>query len=93
MKAYIANAGNSEVVICDVLQNSLGLLDNCSVTNGEFRGTGNVGLNNAGRIAYVPNQLTNKVFMCQADRVTGALSACVDSQGTGFVGPAGVVLN
>jgi 6-phosphogluconolactonase (cycloisomerase 2 family) len=93
MKAYIANAGNGEVVVCDVLQNNFGLLDNCSVTNGEFRGTGNIGLNSSGSTAYVPNQLTNKVFMCQVDLITGALSTCVDSLGTGFVGPAGVVLH
>jgi 6-phosphogluconolactonase (cycloisomerase 2 family) len=93
LKAYIANAGGANITVCDVLQNSLGLLANCSVTNGEFRGTGNIGFNSTGSIAYVPNQLTNKVFMCQVDRITGALSACVDSQGTGFSGPAGVVLH
>lgn len=93
LKAYITNAGNNEVVICDVLQNSLGLLSNCMVTDGEFRGTGNLGLNSSGTVAYVPNEFINKVFMCQADRITGALSSCTDSLGTGFVGPAGVVLH
>jgi DNA-binding beta-propeller fold protein YncE len=63
LKAYIANAGGSNVVVCDVLQDSLGLLANCAVTNGEFRGTGNLGLNNLGTVAYVPNQTTSKVFM------------------------------
>jgi DNA-binding beta-propeller fold protein YncE len=92
LKAYIANAGNNKVIVCDVMQDSFGLLDNCSITNGAFRGTGNLGINNTGSIAYVPNQLTDNVFMCQIDRVTGELSNCSDSLGTGFVGPSGVVV-
>ena len=91
--AYIANAGNNEVVVCNVLQNSLGLLDSCAVTNGAFRGTGNVAFNTTGITAYVPNQLLNQVFMCQTDLVTGLLSSCSDSHGTGFGGPSGVVLH
>lgn len=90
--AYIANAGNNEIVVCNVLQDSSGLLDSCSVTNGQFRGTGNIGFNITGTVAYVPNQLLNTVFMCQADPVSGALSSCSDSLGVGFVGPSGVVL-
>lgn len=93
LKAYIANAGSNNVTVCDVLQDSFGLLANCSVTGGEFRGTGNVGLNDIATMAYVPNQTTSKVFKCQVTRVTGELSECIDSLGTGFSGPAGVVLH
>jgi len=93
LKAYIANAGNNEVVVCNVMQDSFGLLDNCSVTQGAFRGTGNLGINNTGTTAYVPNQLINTVFMCQIDQVTGELSSCSDSLGMGFIGPSGVVLH
>jgi 6-phosphogluconolactonase (cycloisomerase 2 family) len=93
LHAYIANAGSASVTLCDVLQNGTGLLANCSVTNGEFRGTGNVGLNNLGTLAYVPNQLINQIFVCNVATATGALSACIPSLGTEFSGPAGIVLN
>lgn len=92
LHAYIANAGGSNVVVCDVGQNSLGLLSNCSVTEGNFRGTGNIGLNSSATMAYVPNQITNKISMCQVSRLTGQLSNCTESLGTGFDGPTGVVL-
>lgn len=93
LKAYIANAGNNEIVVCNVLQDGTGLLDSCAVTNGAFRGTGNMGINSTGSVAYVPNEDVNAVFMCQIDPGTGALSSCSDSLGTGFSGPSGVVLH
>lgn len=93
LKAYIANAGNAEIIVCDVRQDGTGLLDHCSVTGGEFRGTGNIGLNTLATFAYVPNQLTNEVFVCNVSSATGELSSCQRSHGTGFVGPAGIVLN
>ena len=91
--AYIANAGDKNIIVCDIRQDSTGLLDNCSVTDGQFDGTGNIGLNNLGTLAYVPNQLLSKVFVCQVAQLTGQLSSCSPSLGTGFVGPAGIVLN
>ena len=91
--AYIANAGNRTVVVCDIRQDTTGLLDNCSVTQGEFDGTGNVGLNNLGTFAYIPNQLLHRVFVCNASLLDGELSSCQLSHGSGFVGPAGVVLH
>ncbi len=91
--AYIANAGSKNVVACRIRQDGTGLLDSCSITNGQFAGTGNIGLNNIGTFAYVPNQLLNAVFMCQVSLVDGSLSSCVPSRGTGFSGPAGVVIH
>jgi DNA-binding beta-propeller fold protein YncE len=93
LHAYIANAGDGTVTVCNVRQDSTGLLDNCSTTSGEFRGTGNIGFNNNGLFAYVPNQLVNAVFTCHASPVEGGLSTCLPSNGTGFTGPSGVVIN
>ncbi len=93
LHAYIANAGDKKIILCDVRQDGTGLLDNCSATNGEFTGTGNVGLNNIGTLAYVPNELLNEVFVCSVNTINGALSDCKRSHGTGFAGPAGVVLH
>jgi len=93
LHAYIANAGSKQIIVCDILQDGTGLLANCSATNGAFDGTGNVGLNNLGTLAYVPNQLLNAVFVCNVTKVNGELSSCLPSTGTGFVGPAGVVLH
>lgn len=93
LKAYIANAGNAQLIACDVRQDGTGLLDNCNATNGQFSGTGNIGLNNLGTFAYVPNQLTNDVFVCNVQLPTGELSSCQRSHGSGFIGPAGIVLN
>lgn len=93
LHAYIANAGDKKVILCGVRQDGTGLLENCSATNGEFDGTGNVGLNQTGTYAYVPNQLLNDVFLCHVNTVSGELSDCKRSRGTGFSGPAGVVLH
>lgn len=91
-KAYITNAGNNEVILCNVLSSS-GLLDSCVVTGGAFRGTGNIGINSRGEVAYVPNQDLNKVYKCRIDAAAGyTLTDCSDSLGTGFGGPSGVVL-
>lgn len=92
LHAYIANAGDATITVCDVLQDGTGLLDHCATTNGEFRGTGNVGLNALGLFAYVPNQLGNAVFRCQVTTTDGTLSTCEPSLGTGFNGPSGVVV-
>jgi DNA-binding beta-propeller fold protein YncE len=92
LHAYIANAGSEQIVVCDILQDGTGLLANCSPTGGEFVGTGNIGLNNLNTMAYVPNEILNAVFVCNASLLTGQLSSCVPSLGSGFVGPAGVVL-
>ncbi len=91
--AYIANAVSNNVVVCNIRQDGTGLLDSCAVTSGQFNGTGNIGFNNLGTMAYVPNQLLNAVFVCQVSLVTGSLSSCLPSLGTGFNGPAGVVLH
>ncbi|MHB1947714.1 MAG: lactonase family protein [Gammaproteobacteria bacterium] len=93
LHAYVANANSANVTVCNVLQDGTGLLANCAVTNGPFRGTGNVGLNNLGTFAYVPNQLLNQVFTCQVTLADGTLSTCLPSGGTGFNGPAGVVIH
>jgi DNA-binding beta-propeller fold protein YncE len=93
LHAYITNAGSKQVVVCDILQNGTGLLANCSVTNGDFEGTGSIGFNNLGTVAYVPNQLLNAVFECNVTLGSGQLSGCIPAGGTGFVGPAGVVLH
>lgn len=74
MHAYIANTGDTKVILCDITQNSTGALVNCRVTNGEFRGTGNVGLNNSGTFAFVSNQILNTVFVCQVTQPNGELS-------------------
>lgn len=92
LHAYIANAGNGTVTVCDVLQDGTGLLANCAVTGGQFHGTGNVAFNNVASYAFVPNQLTNDVFVCQVSSVDGSLSNCVTSFNTGFNGPSGVVI-
>jgi 6-phosphogluconolactonase (cycloisomerase 2 family) len=93
LHAYVANASSANVTVCGVLQDGTGLLANCAVTGGEFRGTGNVGLNNLGTLAYVPNQLINQVLLCQVSPVDGTLSTCIPSLGAGFNGPAGVVIH
>lgn len=93
LNAYIANAGSNNVVVCQIRQDGTGLLDSCTVTDGPFNGTGNLGLNNLNTVAYVPNQPTNQIFMCQVNGQTGGLSSCQFSQGLGFTGPAGVVLH
>lgn len=91
--AYIANAGSNNVVACHILQDGTGFLDSCAITSGQFNGTGNIGLNNLGSFAYVPNELLNTVGLCQVSLTTGLLSSCQSSLGTEFVGPAGVVLH
>jgi 6-phosphogluconolactonase (cycloisomerase 2 family) len=91
--AYIANAGSKQLTVCNIRQDGTGLLDNCTVTNGAFVGTGNIGLNSLGTSAYVPNQLLSRVFVCDVSLATGQLSGCKPSRGAGFVGPAGVVLH
>lgn len=93
LHAYIANAGDRKIIVCDIRQDSTGLLDNCVSTNGEFTGTGNLGLNTLTTFAYVPNQLISEVFVCDVAPITGRLSECKRSRGVGFSGPAGVVLH
>lgn len=90
---YIANAGSEQVTVCHIRQDGTGLLESCSVTGGPFVGTGNLGLNNLYTLAYVPNQLLNEVFACNITQTTGELSSCSLAGGSGFVGPAGVVLH
>ncbi len=65
LHAYIANAGNGKITVCNILQDGTGLLANCSITGGEYTGTGNIGFNDNGLYAYVPNELLDKVFACQ----------------------------
>ncbi len=93
LHAYIANAGSNNVVVCHIRQDGTGLLDSCAVTDGQFNGTGNIGLNSLGSLAYVPNQPSNEIFKCQVSSSSGELSSCELSHGTGFDGPAGVVLH
>jgi len=93
LHAYITNAGNGQVILCNIRQDGTGLLDNCTETNGSFHGTGNVGLNNLGTFAYVPNQLTSLVSACQVTLADGTLSRCIPSLGTGFDGPSGIAVN
>jgi DNA-binding beta-propeller fold protein YncE len=89
---YITNAGDKKVVLCDVREDGTGLLEKCETTNGVFDGTGNIGLNNSGTFAYVPNELLSEVFICNVGPANGDLSECKRSHGTGFVGPSGVVV-
>lgn len=90
---YIANAGSKQITVCHIRQDGTGLLELCSVTGGEFTGTGNIGLNTFGTVAYVPNQLLSAIFSCNVSLVTGQLSTCLPAGGSGFSGPAGVVLH
>jgi DNA-binding beta-propeller fold protein YncE len=92
LHAYISNAVSKQIVVCDILQDGTGLLANCSATDGQFAGTGNIGLNNLNTLAYVPNELLNVVFVCNVAPLTGQLSGCLPSLGSGFVGPAGVLV-
>lgn len=89
--AYIANAASANITLCDI-NSDTGLLENCTITNGEFRGTGNIGINNTGSFAYVPNQDLNKVFLCKVNNVIGGLFECLPSLAKGLTGPAGIVL-
>jgi len=93
LHAYIANAGDGKVIACDIRQDGTGLLDNCFATDGEFHGTGNVAFNNTASYAFVPNQLTNAVFVCNVTNIDGGLSGCITSRGNGFDGPSGIVIN
>lgn len=88
--AYIASNGNNTISLCQV--GITGDLLNCSVTEGTFDGFGNIGFNDSGTFAYVPRASINKVDVCAVDLATGALSSCVDSGGTGFDGPSGILL-
>ena len=90
--AYIANAGSKNIAVCQIRQDSTGALHDCSITSGQFNGTGNIGFDALSAHAYVPNQLTNDVGLCDVTTSTGLLSNCRSSLGTGFVGPAGVSL-
>ncbi|KTD64299.1 lactonase family protein [Legionella spiritensis] len=90
--AYIANAGNRKIIVCGIREDGTGFLDNCSATDGPFEGTGSVGFNSSGQVAYVPNQITNQVFICNTTPPNGELSQCKPSLGMGFIGPAGIVL-
>jgi DNA-binding beta-propeller fold protein YncE len=89
---FVANAGSEQVTVCQILQDGTGLLSLCSITSGPFTGTGNIGLNLLGTQAYVPNQLLSAVFVCNVSPIDGSLSSCLPTGGTGFNGPAGVVL-
>ncbi|BCA94358.1 hypothetical protein TUM19329_07190 [Legionella antarctica] len=91
--AYISNAGSKSVTLCDVREDGTGLLENCAVTAGMFDGTGNIGLNSQGTLAFVPDEVLQQLFVCNVSLPTGRLSGCIPSQGTGFVGPSGVELH
>ncbi len=91
--AFITNAGGKSVTLCNIREDGTGLLENCEVTDGAFAGTGNIGLNSLGTVAYVPNELLQQLFICNVSVSTGTLSECKPSLGTGFVGPAGVELH
>lgn len=89
--AYIANNTSNSVTRC-VVDVVTGLLSACNVTSGNFDGFGNVGLTLSDDFAYVPNFTLNQLFLCSVQAETGELFNCVDSLGSGFDRPAGVLV-
>lgn len=90
--AYITNNTNNTVTRCVVDHTDAGLLSSCVVTEGNFDGTGNLAFNLLGDVAYVPNEALNQLFLCSVQSETGVLFNCVDSLGSGFDRPAGVLV-
>ncbi|MDF1684465.1 MAG: YncE family protein [Legionellaceae bacterium] len=90
--AYITNNTSNSVTRCAVDHTGSGLLSSCVVTEGNFDGTGNLAFNLVGDTAYVPNEALNQLFMCSVQSETGGLFNCVDSLGSGFDRPAGVLV-
>jgi len=90
--AYITNNTSNAVTRCAVDTTGAGLLSSCVVTEGNFDGTGNLAFNLLGDVAYVPNEALNQLFQCSVQSETGALFNCVDSLGSGFDRPAGVLV-
>lgn len=89
--AYIANNTSNSVTRC-VVDVATGLLSACNVTSGNFDGTGNIGLTLSDDFAYVPNFILSQLFLCSVQADTGELFNCRDSFGSGFDGPAGVLV-
>ena len=87
--AYVTNNTDNTITLCSF--DGDGVLTGCETTGGTFTGFGNLAFNSTGRLAYVPSSRSS-VSVCSVDQNTGGLSACVDSTGTGFSGPSGVLL-
>ena len=88
--AYITNNGDGTVSYCAV-DPTTGLLSNCTTTaSGTFAGFGNLAFNNAGTLAYIPSSTTT-VSVCSV-AVNGDLQNCVDSNGSGFSNPSGLLV-
>lgn len=90
--AYITNNTSNTVTRCVVDKTGAGLLSSCVLTEGNFDGTGNLAFNLTGDVAYVPNEALNQLLMCSVQAETGVLYNCVDSLGSGFDRPAGVLV-
>lgn len=90
---YVTNDGTDNVRRCAV--NAVnGSLSDCATTGPAnlFSGFGKIGFNATGTKAYVPRFNSDTVFVCDVNAVNGALTGCVNSMGTGFVDPSGIVL-
>jgi 6-phosphogluconolactonase (cycloisomerase 2 family) len=88
---YVANNTSNQVSVCGI-NNTSNLPENCDITDGQFSGIGNVGLSQTGTSAYVPDFINNRLFHCNANSITGALSACFNLDVNGLNNPAGIVL-
>jgi DNA-binding beta-propeller fold protein YncE len=98
--AYIGDAPtNSNLLLCNV-NATTGSLSGCTATGGNgFIKPHQVALSLSGQQAYVLDEgdnvhpATSQVFLCSVNTMTGALSNCANSGGTGFVDPTYVILN
>ena len=90
--AHITNATSKLVTRCVVDVTGSGLLSACNITSGNFDGTGNLAFSLAGTHTYIPNFVLNQLFVCRVQLETGELYNCTDSLGSGFNGPAGVLV-
>ena len=98
-KAYIANNGSSTIAVCDIGIN--GLIINNSCVNKNLPGLEAIGrgyfitLNPDNSYLYVTNGNTanGKVHKCLLNQNDGSVSDCTDAGGSGFVVPAGIIVN
>lgn len=90
--AYIANNGTNNISLCSINQLTGYLNNDCSITDGSFDGFGNIAMDGSGSFAYVPNAGNNKVYVCNANVNSGDLTRCIDSGGSGFHDPSGVLI-
>lgn len=82
---YIANSGNNTVLLCTA--SSVKGLVKCQVTGSDFSAPQSVTIDKTGKFAYVTNQTSNSISLCQVDQISGELSGCA-ATGTGFNAPS-----